>query len=318
MGGGERIATVDDISATPEWSALAKHQVDLAARHLRQFFADDPARGTELCATAGDIYLDYSKHRVTRETLRLLFALARRAGLAERIEAMFRGEHINVTEDRAVLHTALRQPAGTSLVVDGVDVVAQVHETVERMAAFTEAIHSGQAVGATGRPIRTVINIGIGGSDLGPLMAYEALRDFHHPRVRCLFVSNLDPTDLEDALAGADPEETLFVVASKTFTTVETLTNAKFARQWLAEALGFGPEVVARHFAGVSANPQRAVAFGIDPERVFPMFDWVGGRYSFASAIGLPIMIGIGQQNFMIEGRTLYLHLSKAFGSAVR
>lgn len=289
---------MDDISATPEWSALAKHQVDLADRHLRQLFADDPARGTDLCATAGDVYLDYSKHRVTRHTLRLLFALARRAGLAERIEAMFRGEHINVTEDRAVLHTALRRPAGGSLVVDGVDVVRQVRETIERMAAFTEAIHSGAAVGSTGKPIRTVVNIGIGGSDLGPLMAYEALRDFHHPGVRCRFVSNVDPTDLEDALVDADPEETLFVVASKTFTTVETLTNAQWARRWLSEALGSGPEVVARHFAGVSASPQRAVAFGIDPDRVFPMFEWVGGRYSFDSAIGLPIMLGIGRQNF--------------------
>ncbi|NLT56329.1 MAG: glucose-6-phosphate isomerase [Actinomycetales bacterium] len=298
---------MEDITASPEWLALAKHQSELAGVHLRRLFAEDPGRGTELSATAGDVYLDYSKHRVTRETLRLLTALAERAGVRERTEAMFRGDHINGSEDRAVLHVALRIPRGGSLVVDGVDVAAEVHAVLDRMAAFTERVHSGDFVGCTGRPIRTVVNIGIGGSDLGPLMAYEALRDHHQPGLECRFVSNLDPTDLEDALAGADPEQTLFIVSSKTFTTVETLTNARVARQWLTEALGTGPEVAARHIAAVSAAPARAAAFGVDPELVFPMFDWVGGRYSFDSAIGLSLMLGIGRGNF--EDLLAGLHL---------
>ena len=289
---------MEDITASPQWSALVKHQAELAGVHLRKLFADDPARGTELAVTAGEIYLDYSKHRVTRETVRLLLDLAECSGLHENIEAMFRGDHINNTENRSVLHIALRKPAGDSLVVDGVDVAAQVREVIEKMADFTGQIQEGRFLGCTGKPIRTVINIGIGGSDLGPLMAYEALRDYHHPGIECRFVSNLDPSDLEDALVGANPEHTLFIVASKTFTTVETLTNARVARQWLVDALGTSPEVISKHVAGVSASPAKAKEFGVDPELVFPMFDWVGGRYSFDSAIGLSLMIGIGRKNF--------------------
>jgi glucose-6-phosphate isomerase len=307
--------TVDDITASPQWAALTKHQAEIADQRLRDIFAQDPARGTELACTVGDLYLDYSKHRVTRETLSLLVDLAERAGLREQIDAMFRGDHINLSEDRPALHIALRKPAGENLVVDGVDVVAEVHAVIDRMAALTEQIHSGQFLGCTGRPIKTVVNIGIGGSDLGPLMAYEALRDFHHPAVTCRFVSNLDPTDLEDALVGAEPATTLFIVSSKTFTTVETLTNAKVARQWLTDALGSGPEVAARHFAGVSASPERAAAFGVDPGLVFPTFEWVGGRYSFDSAIGLSLMIGIGRAGFeeLLAGlRTMDEHFRTA------
>ncbi|HET8658146.1 MAG TPA: glucose-6-phosphate isomerase [Micromonosporaceae bacterium] len=294
MGG----IAVEDITTTEEWAALVKHRGEIEHRHLRELFAADPARGTELTVRAGDLYLDYAKHRVTRRTLDLLVALAERAGLPVAIDAMYAGEHVNTSEDRPALHIALRLPRAARLEVDGHDVVAEVHQALDRMGALTDRIHAGELPGATGRPIRNVVNIGIGGSDLGPLMAYVALADYHHPGVRCRFVSNLDPTDLQDAVAGLDPAETLFVVSSKTFTTIETLRNAESARRWLAAALGTGPEVAARHFAGVSASTDRVRRFGIQPELTFPTFEWVGGRYSFDSAIGLALMAGIGRESF--------------------
>ncbi|HET8681173.1 MAG TPA: glucose-6-phosphate isomerase [Micromonosporaceae bacterium] len=289
---------MEDITATEEWAALVKHRGEIEQRHLRELFAADPARGTELTVHAGDLYLDYAKHRVTRQTLDLLVALAERAGLRAAIDAMYAGEHVNTSEDRPALHIALRLPRSAGLVVDGRDVVAEVHQALDRMGELTDRIHAGELPGATGRPIRNVVNIGIGGSDLGPLMAYVALADYHQPGVRCRFVSNLDPTDLQDAVAGLDPAETLFVVSSKTFSTIETLRNAESARRWLEAALGTGPEVAARHFAGVSASTDRVRRFGIAPELTFPTFEWVGGRYSFDSAIGLALMAGIGRESF--------------------
>jgi len=294
MGG----IAVEDITTTEEWAALVKHRGEVEHRHLRELFAADPARGTELTVQAGDLYLDYAKHRVTRQTLDLLVALAERAGLRAAIDAMYAGEHVNTSEDRPALHIALRLPPSADLVVDGRDVVAEVHQALDRMGELTDRIQAGELPGATGRPVRNVVNIGIGGSDLGPLMAYVALADYHQPGVRCRFVSNLDPTDLQDAVAGLDPAETLFVVSSKTFTTIETLRNAESARRWLEAALGTGPEVAARHFAGVSANTDRVRGFGIEPELTFPTFEWVGGRYSFDSAIGLALMAGIGRESF--------------------
>ncbi|MBB3083628.1 glucose-6-phosphate isomerase [Geodermatophilus sabuli] len=286
--------TTLDITATPEWAALADHHRTLAGRHLRDLFAEDPDRGRRLTADAGDLHLDWSKHRVTDETVRLLVALAERAGLRERIDAMFRGEHVNPTEDRAVLHVALRAPAGAALTVDGQDVTGDVHGVLARMRSFAGRVRSGEWRGHTGQPIRAVVNIGIGGSDLGPAMAYTALRDSTDRGVTARFVSNVDPTDFAEATLGLDPAQTLFVVSSKTFTTLETLTNARVARQWLLDGLGGEESAVAKHFVAVSTNTDAVREFGIDPENMFEFWDWVGGRYSFTSAIGLSLMVAIG------------------------
>ncbi|WP_067816289.1 glucose-6-phosphate isomerase [Actinomadura kijaniata] len=286
-----------DITETAEWSALAEHHAEVSVRHLRELFAEDPERVGRMNVTAADLYLDYSKHRVTAETVRLLTALAGAAGLRERIEAMFTGEHINVSEDRAVLHTALRLPRDARLVVDGQDVVRDVHEVLDRMAAFSDRVRSGEWTGHTGKPIRTVVNIGIGGSDLGPAMAYEALRDYADAGITARFVSNIDPADITRVLDEVDPEQTLFIVASKTFGTLETLTNAKVARQWLVERLG-DDKAVARHFVAVSTNAERVAGFGIDTDNMFGFWDWVGGRYSFDGAIGLSLMVVVGPERF--------------------
>ncbi|MGR6964792.1 glucose-6-phosphate isomerase [Geodermatophilus sp. URMC 61] len=281
-----------------EWQALAEHHRAVGDRHLRDLFAEDPQRGTELVVTAGDLYLDYSKNRLTRETVRLLAALAERVGLRERTEAMFRGEHINTTEDRAVLHVALRDPRTSGLVVDGHDVNAEVHEVLGRMADFADRVRSGAWTGHTGERIRAVVNIGIGGSDLGPAMAYLALRDYSDRSLAFRFVSNIDPTDLAEATRDLDPASTLFIVASKTFTTQETLTNAKEARRWLVEGLGGDEKAVAQHFVAVSTNAEKVAEFGIDTQNMFGFWDWVGGRYSFTSAIGLSLMVAIGPEQY--------------------
>ncbi|MDL4812943.1 glucose-6-phosphate isomerase [Actinomadura opuntiae] len=286
-----------DITEAPEWTALAEHQAELAGRHLRELFAEDPGRVERMTVTAADLCLDYSKHRVTGETLRLLVALAERAGLRDRIAAMFSGEHINVSEDRAVLHTALRLPPGEALAVDGQDVAADVHAVLDKMSRFAERVRSGEWTGFTGKRIATVVNIGIGGSDLGPAMAYEALRDYADPEISCRFVSNIDPADIVGKLAGLDPERTLFVISSKTFGTLETLTNAKVARQWLIDGLG-DDKAVSRHFVAVSTNAERVADFGIDTDNMFGFWDWVGGRYSFDGAIGLSLMVAIGGEAF--------------------
>ncbi|MFB4317101.1 glucose-6-phosphate isomerase [Actinomadura sp. 21ATH] len=287
-----------DITESSEWAALAAHhQEGPAGRHLRDLFAEDPGRAERMSATGGDLYLDYSKHRATGETIRLLVALAERAGLRERTEAMFAGEHINVSEDRAVLHTALRLPRDASLTVDGRDVVADVHEVLDRMSDFSGKVRSGQWTGFTGKPIRTVVNIGIGGSDLGPAMAYEALRDYADAGIACRFVSNIDPADIAGTLADLDPEQTLVIVSSKTFGTLETLANARAARAWLVDRLG-DEKAVSRHFVAVSTNAERVAAFGIDTANMFGFWDWVGGRYSMDGAIGLSLMIAIGPERF--------------------
>jgi glucose-6-phosphate isomerase len=294
------------ISETPEWRALADHHDATRATHLRTLFAEDSGRGERLALEAGDLYLDYSKNRLTDETIRLLVALADRAGLRRRIEAMFSGERINVTEDRAVLHVALRAPEGASIEVDGENVVPKVHAVLRRMAALAERVRSGGWRGHTGRPVRTVVNIGIGGSDLGPAMAYEALRDFSDRSLTCRFVSNVDGTDVWEATRDLDPAETLFVVSSKTFTTLETLTNARTAREWLIEHLG-DKDAVRSHFVAVSTNAAAVADFGIDPENMFEFWDWVGGRYSLPSAIGLSLMMAIGPERFseMLAGYRL-------------
>jgi glucose-6-phosphate isomerase len=285
-----------DISATPAWAALSRHHDRIATTTLREFFAADPSRGTELTLTVGDLYIDYSKHRLTRETLALLLDLARTAGLEQRRNAMFAGEHINTSEDRAVLHTALRLPRDTELTVDGQDVVADVHAVLDAMGDFTDRLRRGEWTGATGERIQTVVNIGIGGSDLGPAMAYQALRHYADAGIDARFVSNVDPADLVAALDGLEPATTLFVVASKTFTTLETLTNATAARRWLTEALG--DDAVATHFVAVSTSRRLVEGFGIDPANMFGFWDWVGGRYSVDSAIGLSLMAVIGREAF--------------------
>jgi glucose-6-phosphate isomerase len=304
MRGGARMrlrAPAPALRGSPQWAALEEHHREISGRHLRQLFAEDPQRAARFSVCAGDLYLDYSKHRITADTVRRLVALAERAGLRERIEAMFRGEHINVSEDRAVLHVALRMPRDASLVVDGQLVVRDVWEVRDRMARFVDAVRSGAWTGATGRPIRAVVNIGIGGSDLGPRMAYEALRDYSDRAITFRFLSNIDPTDVVEAVRDLDPAETLFIVSSKTFTTLETITNARIARQWLLAGLGQGPrgdQAVARHFVAVSTNLQAVRAFGIDPENAFGFWGWVGGRYSYDSAIGLSLMLAIGPDRF--------------------
>ena len=285
-----------DISATAAWAALGRHFDQFAGTTLRQLFAEDPARGSDLTLTVGDLYIDYSKHRVTRETLTLLVDLARAAGLEDRRDAMLTGEHINTSEDRAVLHTALRLPRDASLTVDGQNVVADVHAVLDAMGDFTDRLRSGEWTGATGRRIECVVNIGIGGSDLGPAMACQALRHYADAGISARFVSNVDPADLVAKLDGLDPATTLFIVASKTFTTLETLTNATAARRWLTDALGDG--AVAKHFVAVSTNKTLVEAFGIDSANMFGFWDWVGGRYSVDSAIGLSLMAVIGRTAF--------------------
>lgn len=291
-------AAVVDVRATDEWADLCGHFDRLRDRHLRQLFAEDPDRGSTMVATAGDLVLDYSKHRVDAGALAALAAVARRAGVSDRRDAMFAGRRINTTEDRAVLHVALRMPRGSTLVVDGRDVVADVHAVLDAMGTVAERIRSGAWTGHTGRRIRSVVNIGIGGSDLGPAMAHQALRDYADPAIDCRFVSNVDPVDLFAATADLDPAETLFVVCSKTFTTQETLTNARAARDWLLDGLGCGEEAVARHFVAVSTNESGVTEFGIDPANMFGFWDWVGGRYSYDSAIGFSLMVAIGPAAF--------------------
>ena len=282
----------------PAWRALADHHRSIAGAHLRQLFAEDGRRGERLTAEGAGIFLDYSKNRVTDETLKLLLALAEEAGLRERIDAMFSGQKINVTENRAVLHVALRAPRDQTIRVDGANVVPEVHAVLDKMSAFAERVRSGQWLGHTGRRIRNVINIGIGGSDLGPVMAYEALRHYSERSMCFRFVSNVDGTDFVEATRDLDPAETLFVVSSKTFTTLETMTNAHTARDWLLEGLGGDAAAVAKHFVAVSTNAEKVAAFGIDTANMFGFWDWVGGRYSMDSAIGLSTMLAVGPDNF--------------------
>ena len=289
---------VAPLRARAAYAALAAHHPSIAGRHLRDLFASDPGRGERLTAEGAGVHLDWSKHRVTDETVALLLRLAEESGLAGRIDAMFRGERINVTEGRAVLHVALRAPRGTHVVVDGEDVVPKVHEVLDRMAAFADRVRDGRWTGHTGKRIRAVVNVGIGGSDLGPVMAYEALRHYADPALTFRFVSNVDATDLVEATRDLDPAETLFVVASKTFTTLETMTNAESARAWLLRGLGGDARAVARHFVAVSTDAARVRAFGIDPANMFGFWDWVGGRYSVGSAVGLSLMLAIGPQRF--------------------
>ncbi len=281
----------------PAWKALEQHHSEISGRHLRELFAADPGRGERLSAEAAGLYLDYSKNRVTDETLGLLLQLAEESGVAERRDAMMRGEAINVSEHRAVLHVALRMPKGSSLVVNGVDVVAQVHEVLDRMAAFAERIRSGEWKGYTGKAIRNIVNVGIGGSDLGPVMAYEALRYYTRRDLTFRFVSNVDSTDFVEATRDLAADETLFIISSKTFGTLETLTNAHSARDWVVGELG-SEDAVAKHFVAVSTNAERVSEFGIDTENMFGFWDWVGGRYSMDSAIGLSTMVAIGPENF--------------------
>jgi glucose-6-phosphate isomerase len=285
------------IDQTPEWKALQEHHRELAAVHLRQLFADDPNRGETMTLEAGDLYLDYSKNRLTGETLRLLVALAERAGLAGRIDDMFAGRRINVTEDRPVLHVALRTPPDRSIVVDGVDVVAEVHAVLAKMREFATRVRDGEWRGYTGQRIAAVVNIGIGGSDLGPAMAYEALKDYSDRSLAVRFVSNVDATDVWEATRDLDPAATLFVVCSKTFSTLETLRNARTAREWLLGALR-DEAAVRHHFVAVSTNAAKVAEFGIDPDNMFEFWDWVGGRFSYDSAIGLSLMLAIGPNRF--------------------
>ena len=279
------------------WGKLERHHAEIGGAHLRDLFAADPGRGERMALEACGLYLDFAKHRVTDETIRLLVALAEESGVAERRDAMFRGEHINPTEDRAVLHVALRMPAGASLVVDGVDVVREVHAVLGRMRAFCDRVRSGEWKGHTGKPIRNVVNIGIGGSDLGPVMAYEALRHYSRRDMTFRFVSNVDGTDFAEAVRDLEQAETLFVISSKTFTTLETMTNAHTARAWLLDGLG-DESAIARHVVAVSTNREEVERFGIDPANMFGFWDWVGGRYSMDSAIGLSTMLAIGPESF--------------------
>jgi glucose-6-phosphate isomerase len=292
------------ITETAEWRALVAHHQRVRDRHLRDLFADDPARGETMSLEVGDLYVDYSKHRITAETLGLLVALARAAGVEELRDAMFRGDPINVTEHRAVLHVALRAPADERIVVDGADVVPKVHAVLGRMRRFADRVRSGEWTGHSGKRIRTVVNIGIGGSDLGPHMAYDALVDFSDRSMQARFVSNVDGNEFWEATHDLDPAETLFVVSSKTFTTLETMTNAHTAREWSLQGLGGDEAAVARHFVAVSTNARGVAEFGIDTDNMFEFWDWVGGRYSYDSAIGLSLMIAIGPDRFdeMLRG----------------
>jgi glucose-6-phosphate isomerase len=292
-------AQVARLTERAAWRRLAAHYQKVGASlHLRQLFADDPSRGERMTIEAVGLYLDYSKNRVTDETLALLLDLAQQSGLRARIDAMFNGEEINTTERRAVLHIALRAPRGASIIVDGENVVPRVHAVLEKMTALSMRVRSGAWKGHTGKRIRTIVNIGIGGSDLGPVMAYEALKHFSDRDIECRFVSNVDGTDFAEAVHGLEPAETLFIVSSKTFTTLETMTNARTARAWLLASLGGDEKSVARHFVAVSTNAAEVAKFGIDTDNMFEFWDWVGGRYSMTSAIGLSTMLAIGPDNF--------------------
>ncbi|CAM5508976.1 MULTISPECIES: glucose-6-phosphate isomerase [Streptomyces] len=292
------------LNQTPEWTALAKHREEFGAAQLRELFAQQPDRGTAYTLRVGDLHLDYSKHLVTDETLRLLRELAAATGVEKLRDAMFRGEKINTTEDRAVLHTALRAPRGAVIEVDGENVVPAVHAVLDKMAAFADKVRAGEWTGHTGKPIKNIVNIGIGGSDLGPAMAYEVLRSFTDRSLTVRFVSNVDGADLHEAVRDLDPAETLFIVASKTFTTIETITNATSARDWLLTELRAGQDAVAKHFVALSTNAEKVEEFGIDTANMFEFWDWVGGRYSYDSAIGLSLMIAIGPDRFreMLDG----------------
>jgi glucose-6-phosphate isomerase len=292
------------LAARPAWKALEAHYQQVRALHLRTLFQDDPGRGERLTAEAVGLYLDYSKNRLTDETLKLLLQLAGESGLRARIDAMFRGEKLNLTENRAVLHVALRAPKGAVIVVDGENVVPQVHAVLDRMADFSHRVRSGAWLGHTGKRIRNVINIGIGGSDLGPVMAYEALKHYSERAMTFRFVSNVDGADFAEAVQNLEPSETLCIISSKTFTTLETMTNAHTARNWLLAGLGGDEQAVARHFVAVSTNAEAVAKFGIDPVNMFGFWDWVGGRYSMDSAIGLSTMLAIGPEHFraMLDG----------------
>ena len=292
------MTTAASLTARPAWKALAAHHAKIRDRHLRDLFAEDPQRGERLACDAAGLYFDYSKNRVTDETLRLLVQLADECGLRGRIDAMFRGEKINITENRAVLHVALRAPRGASIVVDGENVVPQVHAVLDKLADFSNRVRGGAWKGHTGQRIRSVVNIGIGGSDLGPVMAYEALRHYSDREMTFRFVSNVDGTDFVEATHDLDPAETLFIVSSKTFTTLETMTNAHSARDWLLRAFGGDAKAVAKHFVAVSTNAVKVAEFGIDTANMFEFWDWVGGRYSMDSAIGLSTMLAVGPENF--------------------
>ena len=291
-------AGIAQLSERPAWNALAAHHANVRDLHLRKLFADDPTRGERMTLEAVGLYFDYSKNRITDETLKLLLQLAKESGLQSRIDAMFRGEKINLTEDRAVLHVALRAPRGASIVVDGENVVPRVHAVLDRMTDFSNRVRSGAWKGHTGKRIRNIVNIGIGGSDLGPVMAYEALKHYSDRALTFRFVSNVDGTDFVEATCDLDPAETLFIVSSKTFTTLETMTNAQSAREWLLRGLGEDVKAVARHFVAVSTNAQKVSEFGIDTANMFEFWDWVGGRYSMDSAIGLSTMLAIGPEHF--------------------
>jgi glucose-6-phosphate isomerase len=292
------------LSDRPAWKALGAHYQKIRGMHLRQMFADDPARGERFTVETAGIFLDYSKNRITDETMKLLIQLAEESGLRAHIDAMFRGEKINITENRAVLHVALRAPKGESIIVDGEDVVPKVHAVLDKMAAFADRVRSGAWKGHTGKRIRNVINIGIGGSDLGPVMAYEALKFYSQRDITFRFVSNVDGTDFAEAVRDINAEETLFLVASKTFTTLETMTNAHSARDWALAGLGNDEKAVAKHFVAISTNTKEVTKFGIDTANMFEFWDWVGGRYSMDSAIGLSTMVAIGPENFraMLDG----------------
>jgi glucose-6-phosphate isomerase len=285
------------LTQSPAWKSLQQHYSEIEGLHLRDLFARDPGRADRFNAEAAGIYLDYSKNRITDDTMGLLLQLARETDVAGRRDAMFRGDHINVSEDRAVLHVALRMPRGTSLIVDGVDVVKEVHDVLDAMSAFAQRVRSGEWRGHTGKTIRNVVNVGIGGSDLGPVMAYDALRHYSRRDMTFRFVSNVDSTDFVEATADLSAEETLFIISSKTFTTLETLTNATSARNWVVSELG-DESAVAKHFVAVSTNAERVAAFGIDTANMFGFWDWVGGRYSMDSAIGLSTMLAVGPENF--------------------
>jgi glucose-6-phosphate isomerase len=289
--------TIKPLRTRPAWQALEKHCQEIRERHLRDLFAEDPSRGERLVAEAAGLYLDYSKNRISDQTIALLVKLAEESRLRERTEAMFAGERINVSENRSVLHVALRMPRSESLIVDGADVVAQVNDVLDRMSAFADRVRSGDWKGHTGKPIRNVVNIGIGGSDLGPVMAYEALRHYTRRDLTFRFVSNVDSTDFAEATRDLAPEETLFIVSSKTFTTLETMTNAHTAREWTLAALG-DEAAIAKHFVAVSTNAQEVSSFGIDTDNMFGFWDWVGGRYSMDSAIGLSTMLAVGPAGF--------------------
>src|SRR5271166_4084955 len=299
-----KATTIPPTVKRPAWKELGTHYKEIRNVHLRQLFADDPQRGTRLAVEALGLYLDYSKNRITDETVKLLIKLAEESGLRERIDAMFRGDKINVTEKRAVLHTALRAPRHASIVVDGENVVPKVHAVLDRMADFSNRLRNGEWKGHTGKRIRNVINVGIGGSDLGPVMAYEALKFYSDRSMTFRFVSNVDGTDFAEAVRDLDPAETLFIISSKTFTTLETMTNAQTARAWSLAGLGGDEKSVAKHFVAVSTNTAEVAKFGIDTANMFEFWDWVGGRYSMCSAIGLSTMIAIGPDNFraMLSG----------------